>query len=80
MERITRAKASVGRMIASPSQLIQNTNQAQPVFTVINAGTQKHRQLSLQEIKWGVKGHARDVFLHHEMFSSFCLINHERLM
>lgn len=80
MERITRAKASVRRMIASPSQLIQNTNQAQPVFTVINAGAQKHMPLSPQEIKWGVKGHARDVFLHHEMFSSFCLINHERLM
>lgn len=56
MERITRAKASVGRMIASPLQLIQNTNQAQPVFTVINAGAQKHGQLSLPEIKWGVKG------------------------
>lgn len=66
MEGITRAKASVGRMIASPSQLIQNTNQAQPVFTVINAGVQKHEQLSVPEIKWGVEGHARDVFLHHK--------------
>lgn len=56
MERITRAKASVGRMIASLSQLIQNTNQAQPVFTVINAGAQKHGQLSLREIKMGRKG------------------------
>lgn len=63
MERITRARASVGRMIASPPQLIQNTNQAQPVFTVINAGAQKHGQLSLPEIKWGVEGH---VFLHHK--------------
>lgn len=66
MERITRAKASVGRMMASPPQLIQNTNQAQPVFTVINAGAQKHAQLSLPEIKWGVEGHAGDAFLHHK--------------
>lgn len=56
MEGITRAKASVGRMIAPPSQLIQNTNQAQPVFTVINAGAQKTRAAASARDKMGRRG------------------------